>query len=48
MAAAQENFLSRGVWPGSNGWGRAPGDVVTLADLSRFHPLIRGMVAKTA
>ncbi len=43
MAAAHENFLVRGVWPSSNGWGRTPADVVTLADLPRLHDVIRTM-----
>ncbi|HUR58798.1 MAG TPA: Gfo/Idh/MocA family oxidoreductase, partial [Opitutaceae bacterium] len=37
MAAAHEAFLTKGVWPSACGWGRAPGEVVTPADLSRFH-----------
>jgi predicted dehydrogenase len=46
MQAAQENFLLRGTWPGSTGWGRPPGEVVTLADLPRFRPLIRALAGK--
>ena len=46
MTAAQENFLVRGAWPGSNGWERAPGDVATSADLPRFHDVVRAMAAK--
>jgi predicted dehydrogenase len=45
MPAVQENFLSRGVWPSGN-WGRAPGEVVTRADLARFHDIVRAMAAK--
>jgi predicted dehydrogenase len=46
MAAVQENFLVRGVWPGANGWDRATGEVVTPADLPRFHDIVRAMAAK--
>jgi len=46
MQAAQENFIVRGTWPGSNGWGREPGAVVTLADLPRFRDTVRAMAAK--
>jgi hypothetical protein len=45
MIATQENFLVRGIWPGVSGWERAPGDVVTTADLPRFRETIRAMVA---
>ncbi len=43
MGAAQENFLSRGLWPSASGWGRGPAEVVTLADLPRFHDVVRAM-----
>jgi len=43
MAATQENFLVRGVWPSADGWGRAPAEVVTPADLNRFEGTIRSM-----
>lgn len=43
LKAAHENFLVRGVWPGGAGWARAPGDVVTPAELSRFHATVRTM-----
>jgi hypothetical protein len=43
MASAQENFLARGVWPSASGWGREPGEVATLADLPRFHEVVRAM-----
>jgi predicted dehydrogenase len=46
MAAAHEAFLTKGVWPSASGWGRAPADVVTLADLSRFHDVVRAMAKK--
>ena len=45
MQAAHENFLARGLWPGGNGWGREPADVVTPADLGRLDATIRAMVA---
>jgi hypothetical protein len=48
MIAAHENFLVRGVWPSATGWGRAPAEVVTPADLSRFEGTVKGMVAATA
>jgi len=41
-----DGFLTRGVWPGSQGWGREPGEVVTKADLGRFHDTVAAMVAK--
>lgn len=46
MAAAHEAFLTRGVWPSATGWGREPGEVVTPADLGRFHAAIEAMKAK--
>lgn len=46
MQTAQENFLVRGVWPSASGWGRGPADVVTLADLPRFHDVVRAMAQK--
>ncbi len=46
MQAAQENFLVRGTWPGSTGWGREPGEVVTPADLPRFRGIVRTMARK--
>ena len=44
MTAAHENFLVRGTWPSAEGWGRGAPEVVTLADLSRFHDVVRAMV----
>ena len=41
MMTAHENFLVRGVWPSACGWGRDPGEVVTLTDLPRLHALVR-------
>lgn len=46
MVAAQENFLTLGVWPGATGWERDPPDVVTPADLPRFHDVVRAMAKK--
>jgi len=45
LTAAQENFTLKGVWPGETGWDREPGEVATLADLARFHAVIRDMIA---
>ena len=39
------NFLCRGIWPGYAGWRRDNGEVVTPADLSRFHGVVRAMAA---
>jgi predicted dehydrogenase len=44
LTAAQENFTLRGLWPGANGWNREASELVTLADLPRFHPTIRKMI----
>ena len=46
MTAAYENFLERGLWPGESGWGRERGEVVTPADLPRFHDVVRTMARK--
>lgn len=46
MNAAHENFLARGIWPSAGGWGRAPGDVATPADLPRFHETVRAMAGR--
>lgn len=46
MIAAHDNFLVRGLWPSASGWGREPGEVVTLADLPRFHPTVRAMAGR--
>lgn len=46
MAAAQENFLTRGVWPSAGGWGRGPAEVVTPTDLPRLPEVVRAMAAK--
>jgi predicted dehydrogenase len=46
MQSAQENFLLRGTWPGSTGWAREPGDVVSPGDLPRFLATVRTMAGK--
>jgi predicted dehydrogenase len=46
MMTAHENFLVRGVWPSASGWGREAGEVVTPADLPRFHGIVRAMYGK--
>lgn len=46
MGTAHEAFLAKGVWPSASGWGRGPADVVTPADLSRFHDVVRAMAAR--
>ncbi len=38
-----EQFLTRGLWPGANGWGRDRGEVVTQADLPRYADCVRKM-----
>jgi predicted dehydrogenase len=40
-----DNFLSRGIWPGYTGWRRDNGEVVTPADLNRFHDVVAAMSA---
>jgi hypothetical protein len=40
-----DNFLCRGIWPGYAGWRRDNGEVVTPADLPRFHGVVRAMAA---
>jgi predicted dehydrogenase len=46
LLAAQEKFLTRGVWPGADGWERETGAVATPADLPRFADTVRAMAAK--
>ena len=41
-----DNFLGRGIWPGHAGWRRDNGEVVTPADLPRFHDVVRAMAAR--
>ncbi len=45
LTAAQEAFVLRGTWPSVTGWQRAPGAIATLADLPRFHEVVRSMIA---
>jgi len=45
MAKVVDNFLSRGIWPGYAGWRRDNGEVVTPADLPRFHGVVGAMAA---
>jgi len=41
---AQTQFMNGGVWPSERGWKRsAPAQEVGLADLARFHDVIRAM-----
>ena len=46
MPAALEQFLTRGAWPSANGWNREPPEVVTPADLPRFHDVVRKMASE--
>ena len=46
MMAAHENFLVRGLWPSAAGWGRSPSEVVTPADLPRFHAAVHALAEK--
>jgi predicted dehydrogenase len=43
MGKTVDNFLGRGIWPGYAGWRRDNGEVVTPADLPRFHGVVRAM-----
>jgi predicted dehydrogenase len=45
MGKIVDNFLGRGIWPGYAGWRRDNGEVVTPADLPRFHDVVRSMAA---
>lgn len=46
LAGAMDRFLTQGIWPGANGWGREAPEVVTPADLSRFHDVVHAMAAQ--
>lgn len=46
MVAVHENFLVRGIWPGSAGWGHNASEVVTPADLPRFQATVQAMALK--
>ena len=43
LPAAQEQFVGHGIWPSGTRWGRAPGEVATMPDLSRFGDVVRAM-----
>ena len=45
MAKIVDNFLSRGIWPSYAGWRRNNGEVVTPADLPRFHDVVVAMAS---
>ncbi len=45
MQKTVDNFLGRGIWPSYAGWRRDNGEVVTPADLGRFHGIVREMAA---
>lgn len=45
LAAAMDQFLARGIWPGAHGWDRPPGDVATPADLPRLPETLAAMAA---
>jgi predicted dehydrogenase len=45
LSKVVDNFLCRGIWPGYAGWRRDNGEVVTPADLGRFHGTVRAMAA---
>jgi len=45
MPKVVDCFLSRGIWPSYAGWRRNNGEVVTPADLPRFHGVVRAMAA---
>jgi len=46
LPTAQEQFLEHGVWPGGSRWGRAPGEVATMPDLTRFGAVVRAMAGR--
>ena len=48
LQAAQDNFTLRGLWPSAGGWKHARAEVVTHADLTRFHDTLRAMVSGVA
>jgi predicted dehydrogenase len=45
LAKVVDHFLGRGIWPGYAGWRRDNGEVVTPADLGRFHETVRAMAS---
>jgi len=48
MESVHRNFLTRGVWPGTEVWGREPGEVVTPADLPRLREVVQAMARNQA
>lgn len=46
IGKAMDQFLTRGIWPGSAGWEREPGEVVAPADLPRLGSVLRAMASK--
>jgi len=46
LTAAQDNFTLHGIWPSAGGWTHLPGEIVTMADLPRFHDVLREMIAE--
>ncbi|MEY4939168.1 MAG: hypothetical protein RIQ93_903 [Verrucomicrobiota bacterium] len=48
LSAAEDNFLARGIWPGSSGWRQSPAEVVTPGDLHRFRATVRAMAAQAS
>jgi len=44
MQRAVDAFISQGIWPGPQGWGRATGGTATPADMSQFHDRVRAML----
>lgn len=45
MQRVVDAFLTRGLWPGYTGWRRDLSEVVTPADLPRFHATVKAMSA---
>ena len=43
IAAAMEQFLTRGLWPGAHGWNRERGSTAAPADLPRLYAVLRDM-----
>jgi predicted dehydrogenase len=45
LPIVQDKFTQRGQWPSDGGWARPAAEVVTPADLPRFHDVVRSIVA---
>jgi hypothetical protein len=45
MGPTIDQFLTLGLWPGSNGWERDHGEVVTGEDLPRLAGVVASMAA---